>query len=156
MIEKITRKYSREYMTINKVREFLKINITTYQEEASRKSSGETNEIQVICTTIHKSKGLEYGTVVLPYTNEDVSDINIGGLNVNIINGKVSYSFSVKGKGSDFSGGFDDRCEEKEKTCEETRVLYVALTRAIRNLVWFKDLDTSVEKSWGDFMEVTE
>lgn len=156
LIEKITRKYSREYMTINKVREFLKINITTYQEEASRKSSGETNEIQVICTTIHKSKGLEYGTVVLPYTNEDVSDINIGGLNVNIINGKVSYSFSVKGKGSDFSGGFDDRCEEKEKTCEETRVLYVALTRAIRNLVWFKDLDTSVEKSWGDFMEVTE
>lgn len=156
LIEKITRKYSREYMTINKVGEFLKINITTYQEEASRKSSGETNEIQVICTTIHKSKGLEYGTVVLPYTNEDVSDINIGGLNVNIIDGKVSYSFSVKGKGSDYSGGFDDKCEKKEKTCEETRVLYVALTRAIRNLVWFKDLDTSADKSWGDFMEVTE
>lgn len=156
LIEKITRKYSREYMTINKVADFLKINITTYQEEASRKTSSETNEIQVICTTIHKSKGLEYGTVVLPYTNENVSDINMGGLNVNIIEGKVSYSFSVKGKGSDYSGGFDEKCEEKEKTCEETRVLYVALTRAIRNLVWFKDLDTSVEKSWGDFMEVTE
>lgn len=93
---------------------------------------------------------------MLPYTNEDVSDINIGGLNVSIIDGQVSYSFSVTGKGSDFSGGFDDKCEEKEKTCEETRVLYVALTRAIRNLVWFKDLDTSVEKSWGNFMEVDE
>lgn len=143
-------------MTINKVEDFLKINVTTFQEEASRKSNKESNEIQVICTTIHKSKGLEYGTVVLPYTNEDVSDINIGGLNVNLIDGKVSYSFSVKGKGSDFSGGFDEKCEAREKTCEETRVLYVALTRAIRNLVWFKDLDTNVDNSWGEFMEVSE
>lgn len=156
LIEKITRKYSREYMTINKVCNFLKINITTYQEEATRKTSSESNEIQVICTTIHKSKGLEYGTVILPYTNEDISDINIGGLNVNITNGKVSYSFSVKGKGSDFSGGFDVKCEQNEKVCEETRVLYVALTRAIRNLIWLKDLDTSNDKSWGSFMEVTE
>lgn len=156
LIEKIIRKYSREYVTINKVEDFLKINVTTFQEEASRKSNKESNEIQVICTTIHKSKGLEYGTVVLPYTNEDVSDINIGGLNVNLIDGKVSYSFSVKGKGSDFSGGFDEKCEAREKTCEETRVLYVALTRAIRNLVWFKDLDTNVDNSWGEFMEVSE
>lgn len=156
LIEMITRKYSREYMTINKVDDFLKISITTYQEEASRKSNSESNEIQVICTTIHKSKGLEYGTVVLPYTNEDVTDINMGGLNVNVIDGKVTYGFCVKGKGSDYSGGFDDKAEEKEKTCEETRVLYVALTRAIRNLVWFKDIDTQVDKSWGNFMEVTE
>lgn len=156
LIEKITYKYSREYLTINRVGEFLKINITTYQEAASRKTSSEKNEIQVICTTIHKSKGLEYGTVILPYTNEDISDISIGGLNVNIIDGKVSYSFGVKGKTSVFSGGFDQKSEEKEKVCEETRVLYVALTRAIRNLVWFNDLNANVNKSWGDYLEETE
>ena len=154
LIEKITHKYAREYMTINKVCDFLKINITTYQESASRNKGGESNEIQVICTTIHKSKGLEYGTIILPFTNEDISNIDVGGLSVNVIDGKVTYSLSLKGQGQDFSGGFDDKTEIKEKKCEESRILYVAMTRAIRNFVWLKDVDTYVDESWGSYMEV--
>ncbi len=154
LIEKITRKYAREYMTINKVCDFLKINITTYQEEASRYNINESSEIQVICTTIHKSKGLEYGTVVLPFTNEDISNIDVGGFNVNVINGKVNYSFSFSGQGSDSSGGFDEKMEINEKKCEESRILYVAMTRAIRNFVWLNDVDTSIDDCWGSYMEV--
>lgn len=154
LIEKITYKYAREYMTINKVCDFLKINITTYQEEASRNKTDEINEIRVMCTTIHKSKGLEYGTVIVPFTNKDISNIDMGGLNVNVINGKVSYSFSFEGQGSYYSGDFDYKTEVQEKTCEEARVLYVALTRAIRNFVWLKDLDTYIDESWGSYMEV--
>jgi len=155
LIEKITRKYSREYMTINKVHEFLKINITTYQEAASRKTEGDSTGIQVICSTIHKSKGLEYGTVILPYMREDVSNIKVGDMNVDVVNGKVTYSLKIKGQ-MDFSGGFDDKIEEKEKTSEEVRILYVALTRTIRNLIWLKDLDDENEMSWGRFMEDIE
>lgn len=154
LIEKITRHYSREYLTINKVCEFLKINITTYQQEASRTKVTEYNEVQVICTTVHKSKGLEYGTVILPYTNEDISNINVGGLNVNIINGKVTYSFSIDKKGSELSGEFDEKAEIQEKMKEESRILYVALTRAIRNVVWLYDLDTDIINSWGNYLEV--
>ncbi|GAA0179039.1 hypothetical protein SH2C18_19880 [Clostridium sediminicola] len=154
LIEKITYKYSREYLTINKVCDFLKINITTYQEEPSRNTKNETDEIRVICTTIHKSKGMEYGTVILPFTNEDCSNIEVGGLNVNVIKGKVSYSISSKGQGSDYSGDFDEQKEIKEKTCEEARVLYVAMTRAIRNFVWLNDLDIVEDESWGSYMEV--
>lgn len=65
LLEKITQKYAREYLTINMIEEFLKINITTYQEETSRKKEQDSNDITIICTTIHKSKGLEYGTVGL-------------------------------------------------------------------------------------------
>ena len=156
LIEKIVSKFSREYMTLNKVNEFLKINVTTYQEEASRSKTGESEEIKVICTTIHKSKGLEYGTVILPFTNEDISNINKGGLNVNIINGKVSYGISQGSHGSDYSSGFDQETEQEEKVCEESRILYVALTRAIRNFVWFNDIDTDYEDSWGSCLEVVE
>lgn len=154
LIEKITRHYSREYLTINKVCEFLKINITTYQQEASRTKVTEYNEVQVICTTVHKSKGLEYGTVILPCTNEDISNINVRGLNVNIINGKVTYSFSIDKKGSELSGEFDEKAEIQEKMKEESRILYVALTRAIRNVVWLYDLDTDIINSWGNYLEV--
>lgn len=156
LIEKITHRYSKEYLTINIVQEFLKIGITTYQEEVSRKKNDDISSIQVICSTIHKSKGLEYGTVILPFTFEDISDLNIGGLNVNVVDGKVSYSLSTKGRGTDYSSDFDLDMEIKEKVREESRVLYVALTRAIRNFVWFKDLDTYKDESWGNYMEVGE
>lgn len=155
LIEKITRRYAREYLTINLVGEFLKINITTHQEEASRNKTIESDEIQVLCTTIHKSKGLEYGTVILPFTNEDISKIDVGGLNVNIVDGKVSYGFSYK-KEFDYSGEYDRRTETLEKIREESRILYVALTRAIRNVVWFRDVDTDTENSWGRYLEVSD
>ena len=129
LLEKITQKYSREYLTVNMIGEYLKINITTYQEEASRSKEIETDEVSIICTTIHKSKGLEYGTVILPYTSGDISSTYHSGLSVNCVNGKLIYSY---------------------------RILYVALTRAIRNLVWVKDLDSTVQQCWGNFMEVIE
>ena len=156
LIEKITRRYSREYLTINMICEFLKINITTHQEEASRNKVVESDEIQVLCTTIHKSKGLEYGTVILPFTNEDISNIDVGGLNVNVVDGKVSYGFSYDKKTSDYSGGFDQNTEIREKISEESRILYVALTRAIRNVVWLRDVDTDLENCWGRYLEVSD
>ena len=154
LIEKFTSYYSREYLTINKIEQFLKINITTFQEEASRTLTEETSKVKVVCTTIHKSKGLEYGTVILPFTNEDISDIKVRGLNVNMIDGKVVYSFSYGKNPMEFSGGFDENNESKEKTREESRILYVAMTRAIRNLIWIKDLDEKKNCTWGSFMEV--
>ncbi len=156
LIEKIIQKYSHDYITVNMIREFLKINITTYQEEASRNRGSESNDIKIICSTIHKSKGLEYGTVIIPYTGEDISNINIGNLSVNVLDGKLHYSFSYGNQAMDYSEGFDSGTEIYEKKCEESRILYVALTRAIRNIVWLKDLDRSVQISWGDFLEVIE
>lgn len=156
LVEKITKRYSREYLTINLIREFLKINITTHQEESSRNKTAESDEIQVLCTTIHKSKGLEYGTVILPFTNEDISNINVGGLNVNMVDGKVSYGFSYDKRETDYSGGFDRKTEMLERIREESRILYVALTRAIRNVVWFRDVDTDIENSWGRYLEVSD
>ena len=152
LLEIITRKYSRGYVTINKVNEFLKINITTYQEEASRSNEEDNNDISVICTTIHKSKGLEYGTVILPFTNEDISSIQKGGLTVNVLDGNVTYSIS-SGFDFDSSGSFDEETESNERMSEETRILYVAMTRAIRKFIWFNDLDVEHEESWKKYLE---
>ena len=156
LLEKITQKYSREYLTVNMIGEYLKINITTYQEEASRSKEIETDEVSIICTTIHKSKGLEYGTVILPYTSGDISSTYHSGLSVNCVNGKLIYSYGSGHGNMDYSDGYIIDTESMEQEKEESRILYVALTRAIRNLVWVKDLDSTVQQCWGNFMEVIE
>ena len=156
LIEKIINKYINEYLTINKILKFLEINITTYQEETSRNIEDSSDFIQIICTTIHKSKGLEFGTVIVPFTNEDISRINIGNLDVNYIDGKVYYRISLGKNVVRYNVGFDEELEIREKILEESRIFYVALTRAIRNLVWVKDLDKEIEYCWENYMEVSE
>lgn len=150
IIERLTRKFTNDYITVNKICDSLRINITTYQEESSRNDI-EEDDIDIICTTIHKSKGLEYGTVILPFTNENIANINVGSLTVNIINGKITYSLSV-GNSSDWSHGFDEQTEITEKMSEEMRILYVAMTRAIGKFIWFKDLDNEQHESWGNYL----
>lgn len=156
LLEKITQKYYREYLTVHMIGEYLKINITTYQEEASRSKEIETDEVSIICTTIHKSKGLEYGTVILPYTSDDISSTYHSGLSANCVNGKLIYSYGSGHGNMDYSDGYMIDTESMEQEKEESRILYVALTRAIRNLVWVKDLDSTVQQCWGNFMEVIE
>ena len=56
----------------------------------------------------------------------------------------------------DYSDGYMIDTESMEQEQEESRILYVALTRAIRNVVWVKDLDSTVQQCWENFMEVIE
>ena len=56
----------------------------------------------------------------------------------------------------DYSDGYMIDNESMEQEQEESRILYVALTRAIRNVVWVKDLDSTVQQCWENFMEVIE
>ena len=156
LMEKITQKYSREYLTVNLVDDYLKINITTYQEEASRKKELDSNEVTVICTTVHKSKGLEYGTVIMPYTSDDISNTYHTGIGVNVIDGKLIYSYGSGNGNMDYSEGYQVDSESLENEREEARILYVAMTRAIRNFVWLKDLDGKAQDCWGDLLEVVE
>ena len=57
-------------LTLNQIIEYLGINILTGQRQLSRSVEVDDEGVHVICSTVHKSKGLEYGTVILPYTFE--------------------------------------------------------------------------------------
>ena len=69
VFEELSARNKRTYLTLDSVNESLHIAITAGVETKSREINTDYDGIRIICTTVHKSKGLEYGTVILPYTN---------------------------------------------------------------------------------------
>ncbi len=153
LIEKIIKYFYMNTPTLNQLTEFLRINIVTGQQQLSRETGIDDSGIHLLCTTIHKSKGLEYGTVMLPYTDEDISDIRKVKLDANYSNSKLAYTIQFENKVKEYNTHYSAETESREQISEESRILYVALTRAIRNCVWIKNLDCNPAISWGSLLE---
>ncbi len=151
VIEKIIHKCNVDYLTLNRIEKTLHINIVTKQEVKSRSIEHEIG-IRVVCTTIHKSKGLEYGTVLIPFTSQRINDYKKSPLDV-VYDGKwLGYAVKIAGK-KDPNSNYNAQEEVSERVQEESRVLYVALTRAIRNVVWFRDIQVHDGITWRNLLE---
>lgn len=153
LLEKIIKFTRVDTLTINQISKYLEINILTKQQELARISEAEEG-IHIMCTTIHRAKGLEYGTVVLPYTSEDISSIRNVKLDANYSKSKLSYTVLFENNVRERNSNYNEEMEKIEQIAEESRILYVALTRAIRNCVWILNEDKDAPISWGTLLEV--
>lgn len=154
LIEKIIKSYSVEYLTLTVIANFIQINILTKQQELARAVAEDQTGIKFLCTTVHKAKGLEYGTVILPFTGQAIDNLKKTNTDVNYSNSKLAYSIKVDENKKDCNSNYDSQEEIGQRICEEARILYVALTRAIRNCIWMKDTDKKSNMSWSKFLEV--
>jgi ATP-dependent exoDNAse (exonuclease V) beta subunit len=154
LIERILESARIDSLTLNRVAEYLKVNIVTQQEQPSRHQAGDdNNDIRIICTTVHKSKGLEYGSVILPFTYEDISRPGRIRTDASYVDNKLSYIVTFDSDSIEYNSNFAMGEEMHEQIQEETRILYVALTRAIRSCIWMKNLDSHPKISWGTLLE---
>ena len=154
LIEKIIKSYSVDYLTLTVIANAIQINILTKQQELARAVVEDQTGIKFLCTTVHKAKGLEYGTVILPFTCQAIDNLKKANTDVNYSNSKLAYSIKVDGNKKDCNSNYDSQEEIGQRICEEARILYVALTRAIRNCIWMKDTDKKSNMSWSKFLEV--
>jgi len=156
IFEKLAFEFNSDYLTISKVEKFLEIMILTKRQEQSRESMIDEGRARVICSAIHKSKGLEYYTVMLPYMNQFVQSKDYRGQTDLIILGNdVGYSIKdSEGQriDNDIYRNFKER-EALYRRDEEARILYVAMTRAKKRLVYFDDGgnvgNVASPKSWA-------
>ena len=147
-------KFSRiDALTLNQVIEFLNINILTRQQQLSRSAEVDDAGVHIICTTVHKSKGLEYGTVVLPFTSEDISDIKKAKLEASYNDNSLSYTVLFENGIRERNSNYSEDKEVQEQIAEESRILYVALTRSIRRCMWINNIDSAPHISWGSLLE---
>ena len=158
LFEKLVSTMNTDYLTINKLSEYLEIMILTRQEEEARASYDlENSKAKVICTTVHKSKGLEYDTVILPFCDFDISCGRAKGTVDLIYSGKeLGYRISGEGFKVIFENDLYDKYQKNEvqdRKYEETRILYVALTRAIRHIVYFVNVNTRYKENWDKMIK---
>jgi ATP-dependent exoDNAse (exonuclease V) beta subunit len=154
LIEKIIKSYSVDYLTLTVVANSIEINVLTKQQELARTVTEDQTGIKILCTTVHKAKGLEYGTVILPFTGQAIDNLKKANTDVNYSNSKLAYSIKVDENKKDCNSNYDSQEEIGQRICDEARILYVALTRAIRNCIWMKDADKKSNMSWSKFLEV--
>lgn len=147
-------KFSRiDALTMNQIVQYLSINILSGQKQLSRSAEVDDEGVHIICTTVHKSKGLEYGTVILPFTSEDISDIKNEKLEANYNDNSLSYTVLFENGIRERNSNYSEDKEVQEQIAEESRILYVALTRAIRNCIWINNIDSAPHISWAQLLE---
>ncbi|MCM1988832.1 UvrD-helicase domain-containing protein [Oceanirhabdus seepicola] len=170
LIEIIINSFNDDYLTLNKLEEFLKIMIVTKVNAESRESLNiEEVSNDVICTTVHKSKGLEYDVVIMPICYKNIESKEFKGniqednnerkkserVEVIVCDNRIGYKIEFQSNNeSELSIRNDiykdnSRTENIYKMNEECRILYVAMTRSIRKFIYFNDIsNTKKNKSW--------
>lgn len=141
-------------VTIMDIENFLKIKILTDKTETER----ETNlneEFDVVAMTIHKSKGLEFDHVILPYLYSNM--ISHWKYECILKKNRLGYKINIE-ENKFFNNYFEEQIkdEERESIAEEVRILYVGMTRAKNSLsICMKDSLEGVSKikNWSSLIE---
>ena len=154
LIERIIRFSRADALTLRRMTEFLKIAVLGEQEQLAREVDFDDEGIQFLCTTVHKAKGLEYGCVVLPYTEAELGSLGKGRFEAHYADGKLAYNVMFDNDLQIHNSHYDERLETSEQIAEESRILYVALTRAIRSCVWLHRPRSSGAVTWSALLEV--
>ena len=116
--------------------------IEYWKETMGKKAIPNSSTEGIRIYTIHKSKGLAFDTVLMPFANWDMERDRNGDINWCVpqdapLNemGSLPISFSAKVKNTSFAG--DYLREHDYRRADELNALYVAFTRAKDNLyVW--------------------
>jgi superfamily I DNA/RNA helicase len=132
--------------TLYSLYSWLGINIKTNREEDEPKLVGMGSEDVVEIVTVHKSKGLEYHTVIMPFTDQpfeyERDEILFDDDKKRV--GWYVKRFNVE---NDFYNQLNT-VESEEIVKEETRLLYVAMTRSRERLVIFQPKKT-LDQTWS-------
>lgn len=148
LMEMIQQRMDGEFATLYDLYVYLTLMIATNREEMEPDIDMEDDYSSVHIMTVHKSKGLEYDTVIMPAMNHGLKPDKRTTILVN--DKKVGWYYKRNISGYMSSAWFDELHEEavKKGMAEETRMLYVAMTRAVNKLVMLvNDWDTYV--SWS-------
>lgn len=151
LFEQVLNASNADSLTINSFAKSLNICVKSGVSVNSRiPPIDDTATIQ--CITVHKSKGLEYGHVIVPFAHFRIDKLKKTKLNVSVVEqgGHICVGYAIDQPDTQTSYRntyYNEQTEKEERSREEARILYVAMTRAIRSFSWIVQ-DNQSGLSW--------
>lgn len=156
LFEELITSSNSESLSLNVLVDILRVNIVTQKNVDSRVPASDANDVVVRCVTVHKSKGLEYGSVILPFCSFAIDKMKRADLNISARHEggrlEIGYQMNVPEKNLNLQNSFfNEEMEREERKREEARILYVAMTRAIETFSWIV-LEGRKGASWQELI----
>jgi len=163
LITLIDAQFQNSAATASAILEWLRIQIATNRSE-DEPAERRITEGETIALTVHKSKGLEFDRVIVPRTdtNFEASAFVTTEAFVTEQSGRnrVWWKWKVGEYGTVWRNATDDQSgwmvDEQETTKEETRLLYVAMTRAKSHLTIIRPANRAQQPCWHDLLQLGE
>ncbi|MBL0387272.1 UvrD-helicase domain-containing protein [Tumebacillus sp. ITR2] len=139
LLELLHQRFSSDFLTPYSIFKWLEINIATNRDEDEpvlTKTEDGAQRLEI--RTVHKSKGLEFDTVIIPFTDRRFWRPNNEILFRKNKEVEVGWKLNRSSKSPVYRNHLHNDLSDEEQTelyNEETRLLYVALTRCINRLV---------------------
>lgn len=158
ILEILCQNFQADSVSINKVVEFFRNAIATNREENEAEPDMEYRYDCVYCMTVHKAKGLEFDSVIIPFTHTPFYYHNQTEILIN--NSKTRIAWNVGSNDTDYelqnNNYYSVRKEEDiNAVAEETRILYVAMTRTIHSFACIIGRNSS-DNCWSYLFEKVE
>lgn len=167
LMELLQRNLGGDKVSIYDVYNFLKLNIATNRSEGE--ADVVTNDEQakslyksLLCMTVHKSKGLEFDTIIIPYTNRTFPTWEQTEILIDPVEKRVGWNYTGDGEKKNKRWKYPamrnslykelKEIDAESTKREETRILYVAMTRAIHNLICIVP-DAKNDRTWASLIE---
>lgn len=154
LLKLIQTTFSTDTTNIVTILEWLQTNISTNEQEDGPHPF--SDEEVVYISTVHKAKGLEYGQVIIPFTDEQFDYKDPTWRDFILVEDENGY-YSLE-----WSDGFNNKSENydsanwielEERRKEEARILYVMLTRAERKIVYFLPKKIQLN-TWAEMIQI--
>ena len=167
LMEILERNLGGDKVSLYDVYTFLKLNIATNRTETEPEVVTDEEQSRnlyrtILCMTVHKAKGLEFDTVIIPYTNRTFPVWEQTEIIIDPVERRVGWNYTGdkerKNRRLKYPAMRNDLYQELKEIDaasgrrEETRILYVAMTRAIHNLICIVP-DAKNENTWASLIE---
>ena len=167
LLELLERNLGREKVSVFDVYSFLKLKIATDRSETEAEVVTNAEQSQnlyrtILCMTVHKAKGLEFDTIIIPFTNQNFPVWDQTEIIIDPVGRRVGWNYAgEKERGNrrqKYPAMRNNYYTELKKINaesakkEETRILYVAMTRAIHNLICVVP-DAKSDNTWASLIE---